>query len=94
MEERELKRVKVKSLAFIGAFFGIVFGLVIGLVYGTVVFSAGIPVGGFPANIVGISGILGGLILGGIIGFVGGGIVALLYNFISDKIGGIKFELD
>lgn len=94
MEEKELKRINIKKFASISGLFGAIFGLILGSIYGTVVIITGPPIGGFPARIVGISGILGGLILGGVIGFLSGGVIALLYNFIADKIGGLKFEFD
>ncbi len=94
MEEKELKRLNVKSVTLISGLFGIIFGLILGSIYGTVVLTAGLPIGKYSPGVVGISGILGGAGIGGIIGFIGGGIIAVLYNFFADKIGGLKFEFD
>ncbi len=97
---QEIRRIDVVSFAKIEGALGAVIGLIVG------VFAAliGIAMGGF-ADMAGMEFPGMGLFLGaaaiifvpivyGIAGFIGGLIVAALYNLVAGWIGGIKVELE
>ncbi len=96
----ELKKIDILSTALMTGFLYLVIGLIIGLIFGCFVL---IGLAGLNSTFDGafdFSGI-GALvfvcampIIYGIIGFIGGVILALAYNIIASVVGGIKFELD
>ncbi|PIN75123.1 hypothetical protein COV18_05215 [Candidatus Woesearchaeota archaeon CG10_big_fil_rev_8_21_14_0_10_37_12] len=91
---RELRKLGVLSAAKVHALICAIFGLVIGVVYAVV---------GAVAGVTGGSGLLAGLgllaiivlpVLYAIFGFIGGLIVAAIYNIVARWIGGIEIDLD
>ena len=81
-----LKNIDPLSLAKIYAVTGVIMGLIVGIAMSA--FSAMI---GFPYGAVSII-ILP--IMYGVFGFAIGAIVAVVYNIIAEKIGGIKFGFE
>ena len=104
MEERTITRIPAMPLALmlgtIGAVFGLIGGLIAAGFWGTMMsMIAGMPnYQGPPAGVFqiffGISAIILFPIGGFISGLVQGLIVAVVYNFLAPKIGGIKLQFD
>jgi uncharacterized membrane protein (DUF485 family) len=90
---QEVKSVDVISLAKIKAIFGIVVGLICGIVFaiigGGIGFAKGLP----GVEVFGILSIVMFPITLAICGLIGGAIIALLYNFFADRMGGIQVNL-
>ena len=97
---QEIKKIGVFSLAKIEAVLGAVIGFTVGLIWAIIA----LAVGGF-SRMAGSPMRTGGLGLGvaaiallpilyAVIGFVGGALVAFLYNVIAGWIGGIEVELE
>jgi hypothetical protein len=90
---QEIKSVDIMSWAKIHALFGIVFGLIYGIMFAlmgaAIGFSRGMP----GVEAFGLLSIIMFPIIFAIFGFIGGAITALLYNFFSDKMGGIQVDL-
>ena len=96
---QEIRRIDVVSLAKIEGALGAVIGLIVGIFAAII----GVAVGGIAD--LGGTGIPGmGLFIGaaaiiflpifyGVAGFIGGLIVAALYNLVAGWVGGIKIEL-
>jgi hypothetical protein len=80
-----------KFSAVIGLIWGFVMGLVVALGVGRYASMMGTPLLGFGA---GFAGFILMIILGGIFGFVGGAIIAFVYNIVLGFIGGIEMDLE
>lgn len=94
-----LKRVGVMSVAKIFAVLSAIVGLIEGIVLAGLGSMMGDMLSGTPVGMLGMSGMFGytAIIMfpvgGAILGFVGGAIIALLYNIVAGKIGGIEMDL-
>jgi uncharacterized protein with PQ loop repeat len=90
---QEIKSIDVVSWAKIHALFGIVFGLFYGILFAimgaAIGFSRGLPIVGA----LGILSIIIFPIIFGVIAFIMGAIMAMLYNLFADKMGGIQVNL-
>lgn len=87
---KEIVKVDILSFGKIQALLMTVFGFVFGLIYG-VIFAIALPA---PMNWIAAGGfILGIPVLFGIFGFICGLLCALVYNFLAEKVGGIKVEV-
>lgn len=93
----EIKYVDPLSLAKVSAAISAIIGLIVGLLLTilalpvlTIIAAAGF--GGIGTGL-GIASIVIFPITGGIGGFIGGAIIAVIYNFIAPRIGGIKINL-
>ena len=105
MNKLRIRKLGILSVAKIQAVMMFVIGLLIGILYGLIViiyslFGAGM-VGGDAALAIGGGGVvLGiGLMIGipityGIVGFIAGAIVALVYNIFAGMVGGIEMEVE
>jgi hypothetical protein len=97
---KEIKRIDPGSLAKIAALFGVIWGLLMGVLFlilrtAAVEFTGRVFLGFekvFPI-VVGVAAIVLLPILYGITGYIGGYIVAYIYNFIVEKFGGVKIDL-
>ena len=90
---QEIKSLDVMSLAKMKAIFGIVIGLVYGVIFGIFSASIGLAKGITGLEVFGVALIVIAPIIFGIIAFIMGAVVALLYNFFADKVGGIQLNL-
>lgn len=96
---QEIKKVDVLSYAKISGALGAVIGFIIGLIsalIGTAMMAAFSAASGAPAGMglfVGAVAIIAVPIVMGISGFIGGAIVAFLYNVVAGWIGGVEIEL-
>ncbi|MFC2187632.1 hypothetical protein [Peijinzhouia sedimentorum] len=95
----KIKRIGVVSAAKIYGLITAGLGLIFGVIYGLIIFI----VGSLPSTEFSDIGISGGLgifmvlmfpILYGAIGFIMGAIMALIYNFIASKLGGLEVGVD
>ncbi len=93
----EMKKFDVMSVAKILA----VLGAIIGFIFGLLAAAGTSAIAGMLSMIPGAAGMVGGIaiymivvmpIMMAIQGFIGGAIVAFLYNIVADKIGGIEFN--
>lgn len=98
---QELKKIGVFSLAKIEAVLGAVIGFIVGIIWALIarVFMgfaemARAPVSREFGMFFGVAAIVILPLLYAVIGFIGGAIVAFLYNVISGWIGGIEVELE
>lgn len=88
MAIQEWKKFDVMSVAAVSAVIGVIMGLIIGVVIA--LFSAALAFA-VPGMIgFGIFSIIAFPILYGVLGFVGGAIGTVIYNFAASKVGGIK----
>ena len=106
MNEMTIRRLGVMSVAKIQSLLMFVIGLIIGVIYGLVFMILGAAIAAMaPGNegqaLGGVGSVVGGLvimivfpILYGFLGFIGGAIGALVYNFAAGVVGGIKLELE
>jgi hypothetical protein len=90
--------IKQFDIVSVGKFFA-VFGLVWGFFTGLFV-AAGAGTMGYAMGLHGFS-LLGGLvalvlmiIIGGVIGFIGGAVVAIIYNVVLGATGGLEMEME
>lgn len=95
----EFKKVDILSAALMAGFLYLVIGLIFGLIFGCflLVGLAGLNnlTGDFaPTGIGALVFVCAMPIIYGIIGFIGGAILALAYNLIASVVGGVKFELE
>lgn len=90
---QEIKSIDIMSLAKIKSIFGIVVGLVYGIIFGLFSASIGLAKGITGLEVFGVALIVIAPIIFGIIAFIMGAIIALLYNFFADKVGGIQVNL-
>lgn len=106
MAEMTIRRFAVFSVAKIQGLLGFVIGLLIGVLYGLffMVFGAMMSslaprgdsqlAGGVSSVVVGLIIMITVPVFYGILGFIGGAIVALVYNLASGVVGGVRFELE
>jgi hypothetical protein len=104
MEEKTITRIPAMPLALMLGTIGAVFGLIGGLIaaaswtalMSTITSMPGYqgPSAGFFQIFFGIGAIILFPIMGFISGLVQGLIVAVVYNFLAPKIGGIKLQFD
>ena len=95
----ELKKLDILSTALMSGFLYLLIGLIFGLIFGcfALIGLAGLNslTGEFDTSGIGALVFFCAMpIIYGIIGFIGGAILALAYNIVANVIGGIKFELD
>ncbi|MCK9631874.1 MAG: hypothetical protein M0R30_09540 [Methanoregula sp.] len=90
--------IKQLGIESVGKFFA-VFGLVWGF-FGGLIFAAGVTTMGAGMGVAPV-GFMGGLvalglstIIGGVCGFIGGAIIAILYNIVLGATGGIEMDLE
>ncbi|HVN73339.1 MAG TPA: hypothetical protein VMT44_01960 [Methanoregula sp.] len=88
-----IKSVEIMSWAKIHALFGIVFGLIYGIIFGVILTAVGVGMDRGGMTAFGIASVVIFPIIFGIMAFIGGAIVAFLYNVFAGKIGGIQVEL-
>ncbi|MFN2529759.1 MAG: hypothetical protein ABR555_00530 [Pyrinomonadaceae bacterium] len=104
MAEMTIRRFGVFSVAKMQALVGFVMGLIIGVIYGLILIVAGAAILGFGGRDAAAGGV-GPVVMGigvmiivpifyTILGFIGGAIVALVYNLAAGVIGGVKFDLE
>lgn len=96
---KEIKKIRVLSMAKIFGLTSAIIGLVLGLLIGFIMFVVGSVIGtsNILSPIYGVSlGILGFVLIPlihGIFGFLIGALTALLYNIFAQWIGGIEVEI-
>jgi len=94
-EIMELKKINVMSFAKIQGLIGVAIGLIAGVIYALIAliapFSTDIDISvlRITASLI----ILFPLIYG-VLGFIGGALIAWIYNVIAKRIGGIEIELN
>jgi hypothetical protein len=91
-----LKRVGVMSVAKIIAVLSAIVGLIEGILFASLGSMMGDMLSGTPVGMLGMFGYTAIIMFpvgGAISGFVGGAIIALLYNLVAGKIGGIEMDL-
>ncbi len=106
MAEMTIRRFGVFSVAKMQCLLGFVIGLIVGVIYGLafMIFGAaisalaprgeGAAAGGVSTILVGLGFMIGLPLVYAILGFIGGAIAALVYNFVAGMIGGVKFDLE
>lgn len=95
----ELKKIDILSTALMSGFLYLLIGLIFGLIFGcfALIGLAGINslTGEFDLSGIGALVFVCAMpIIYGIMGFIGGAIIALAYNIIASVLGGIKLEFD
>ena len=95
----ELKKIDILSTALMTGFLYLVIGLIVGLIFGcfALIGLAGLSslTGEFDFTGIGALVFVCAMpIIYGIIGFIGGAILALVYNIVASVVGGIKLEFD
>jgi hypothetical protein len=102
-EIQEVKKINVLSLAKIQAIFGFIFGLLAGIFWAIAIswINSSVDYAGTSANaalmrsalpLSGVGAIIILPFLYAIMGFIGGAIIAWIYNLIAGWIGGIELE--
>ena len=106
MAEMTIRRFGVISVAKMYGFLLFAVGLIVGVLYGLffIIFGAAMmamtpggkdmAAGGVSTLVIGIVMMITFPIMYGILGFISGIIVALIYNALAGIIGGVKFELE
>lgn len=105
MAEMTIRRFSVLSVAKVEGFLCFVLGLIFGVLYGLsfMVFGAfmssmargdGALAGGVSSVVIGLILMVAIPVFYGILGFIGGAIGALIYNFAAGFVGGITFDLE
>ena len=96
---QEIKKIDIISLAKIEGALGVVIGFIVGIIF-AVIGAAAMGFAGV-SDMPRASGLFFGVaaiiilpILCAVIGFIGGLIVAFLYNVVAGWIGGIEIELE
>jgi hypothetical protein len=90
-----IKQLGIESVGKFFAVFGLVWGFFVGLIFAINIPSMGAGMGVAPAGFFGGLVLLGIMILiGGIMGFIGGAIVAIVYNLVLGATGGIEMDLE
>jgi hypothetical protein len=91
-----IKQFGVVSVAKFCAVIGLIWGFVAGLVVavGAGGTAAAMGAGALGAGGVGIAGFIMMIILGGSGGFIGGAVIAFVYNVVLGAIGGIEMDLE
>jgi hypothetical protein len=90
---QEIRSIDMMSLAKMKAFFGIIFGLVYGIMIAFVFGAAGLSKGATGLEVFGVLAIVIFPIVFAIMAFIMGAIVAVIYNFLAGKFGGVEVEL-
>lgn len=90
---QEIKSIDIMSWAKIHALFGIVFGLFYGIMFAVMGAAVGASRGMPGVEAFGVLSIVIFPIIFAICGFIGGAIMALLYNLFAGKLGGVQVEL-
>jgi hypothetical protein len=89
---KEIKRIIPASLAKVfGALYGLL-GLIAGFIF--LIISLIAVVSGHPGGLFGFIAVVLIPLIYGVLGLVLGYLMALLYNFVAKKVGGIKFEIE
>ena len=90
-----IKKLGVISIAKFCGILGIIWGLVVGIfmMLGIGGIAAAMGRGALGAGI-GIVGLIIMIIVGAIAGFIGGAILAIIYNIVLGAIGGIEMDLE
>jgi hypothetical protein len=94
-EKMILKKIGVMSLAKIYGIFGLIFGIIVGILvalFGSTLGALG-GVAGIGAGISIVAAIIM-IVVYAIGGFIAGAILAVLYNFIAPKVGGVELDLE
>jgi hypothetical protein len=90
-----IKQFGVISVGKFFAVFGLVWGFFAGILLAAGLGGMGTVLGshtlGFGA---GIFGLIFMVIIGGIIGFIGGAVVAVIYNIVLGAMGGVELDLE
>jgi hypothetical protein len=100
MAQMTITRVGVLSVAKIEAAISAVLGLIIGVIYGLVVMVFGAAMmsqssgAGGSAILLGLLMMIGIPIFYGILGFIVGAIIALVYNVVAGFVGGLEIEVE
>ncbi|MGI8788464.1 MAG: hypothetical protein ACR2HG_11965 [Pyrinomonadaceae bacterium] len=104
MSKLKINKLGVLSVAKIQGAVLFVLGLIIGIIYGIIIIAIsllGAGIGGRGNLIAGGGGVVMGIVMMilfpvmyGAMGFVGGAISALLYNFFARMVGGIEMEIE
>jgi hypothetical protein len=86
----------VMSVAKFGSIIGMIFGIILGLINAiNLVPSAAITSGSMVLGAgSGIMTFIMNVIMGLLLGFVGGAIIAFIYNFAPGEMGGIEIDLE
>ena len=100
--KKKVKRIGVLKLGIIQGVIGVAMGLLIWVPYGLIMMAVGgMGVGSEFGAMAGAGGALMGVIfmiafpvMYGVFGFIGGCIIAFVYNLISGWVGGIEVELE
>jgi hypothetical protein len=90
-----IKQFGVISVGKFFAVFGLVWGFFAGILFAAGLGGMGTVLGshtlGFGA---GLFGLIFMVIIGGIIGFIGGAVVAVIYNIVLGAMGGVELDLE
>jgi hypothetical protein len=90
-----IKQLGIESVGKFFAVFGLVWGFFAGLIFAAGATTMGAGMGVAPAGFFGGLVLLGlMIIIGGIMGFIGGAIVAIIYNLVLGAAGGIEMDLE
>jgi len=100
MVERTIQSIPVMPfammLAVISAVIGLIIGIIYALVFGAIIAALPSSIGVVPTGLLSILFGAGALVIMPILGFIGGliqgVIVAILYNFLAPRIGGIRLR--
>jgi hypothetical protein len=101
LEEKTILSIPAMPLAIMLGVMGAVIGLVIGIFYALMFGalmsaypSSGVAYPGWFAVVFGVGAIIVMPILGFIGGFIEGGVLAILYNFLAPRIGGVRLRFN
>ncbi|MFA6332144.1 MAG: hypothetical protein WCX22_04255 [Methanoregula sp.] len=90
-----IKQFGIVSVGKFFALFGLVWGFLMGFVVAVGVSSMGSVMGthalGFAGGLVALCIMT---IIGGVIGFIGGAVVAIIYNLVVEATGGVELDLE
>ena len=89
---KEIKAIDIMSLAKMSAILSAIAGFIFGI-FAAAGLSMMAPTAGIPGFGFGILAIVAFPILYGIVGLICGAIVAIVYNLVAEKIGGIKIDI-
>ena len=103
MNKLQIKTVGVLSAAKMYGVLGLIMGLILGIIYffiallGSLMMSGGgrtSPGTGGSGFVYGLISLIASPILSGIGGFIGGAIIAFIYNIVAGMIGGVEIEVE
>ncbi|HVN73106.1 MAG TPA: hypothetical protein VMT44_00765 [Methanoregula sp.] len=90
-----VKSFGIVSVAKFFAVFGLIWGFLMGIVVALGLGGLGSAFGSHMIGAgLGLVGLVVMVILGGIFGFIGGAIVAIVYNIVLGAIGGVEMDLE